>query len=457
MRFDDPWVLFGLIPSLLAVYFAVLATGGLAKRLRGRTPSIAALVLLAAGLLLVSRQPMPWLVAGAAAGTLAISMAIGRLKMRSPRTARLLAGLAVAGNLAVFLAVRWQTGPSLEPLAAGITTFLGVALVLDVFRNVAAVDQPLAAAVALVPLPLLVAGPVVRYREFRTQLPRPVVGMGPFTYGVRRFVTGLLKVLLVAVVLDEPVDAIFNQSPARLTMDAAWLGAMAFSLQLYFQLSGWADMAIGLGRMLGFRFPENFRRPYTADSVRDFWRRWNITLMTGLRDYVNLPIAGRDNPTIGLFANLVLAFSLMGLWHGWGWTVVLWGVYAGLWLALEETGLGARIARLPRVARHAYVLLVVGVGWVLLRAESVPAALTYLATMAGLNWASGVTAHLYLTPASWLALAVALVGAGPLIPSISRWRVSVDAATVSVMLMVGATGIFVWRGVAALRPSRVRR
>lgn len=457
MRFDDPAFLVGLLPALLTVWYVAMAAGSLGRRLGRWAFTAAALVLLAASLVFVREGPWPWLVVGTLVFTLAGAAAIARLREQSPAAARLLLGLVVAGNLTVLIGTRTQSGPSLEPLAIGVVTVLGMAFAFDVFRGEATLEEPLTAAVALLPLPLLVAGPIVRYREFRTQFSRPVIGMGPFTYGVRRFVTGLCKVTLVAAVLARPVTAIFNRPEALLTMDAAWLGAIAFSLQLYFQLSGWSDMAIGLGRMLGFRFPENFRRPYTAESVRDFWRRWNITLMTALRDYVHLPIAGRDIPAARLFVNLVLAFCLMGLWHGSGWTVVVWGVYSGLWLAFEEAGLGARIARLPRPLRHAYVLFVVGLGWVLLRAESVPAALGFLEAMAGLNWASGVTAHQFMTTVSWIALAVAMIGAGPLIPSISRWRVSVDAATVSVMLMVGATGIFVWRGVAALRPSRVRR
>jgi alginate O-acetyltransferase complex protein AlgI len=168
-------------------------------------------------------------------------------------------------------------------------------------------------------------------------------------------------------------------------------------------------------------------------------------------------VAGRENPTLRLFANLVLGFCVMGLWHGSGWSVLFWGFYAGFWLALEEIGLGVWIARLPRVLRHAYVLLVAGVGWVLLRADGMAAALSFVSTMAGMGGAAGTSAHHYLTPASWTALAVALFGAGPLVPSVSRWRVSVDAATVSLLMMLGATGIFVWRNVTALRPSRARR
>jgi alginate O-acetyltransferase complex protein AlgI len=458
MTFANLTFLFVVLPGLLLLYYAAIWIAEFGGGTCNWGFTAAALILLAAGVFVVSRQPFPWLVLAAVAGTVSLSAIVSRARLRSPGTARALLALIVVGNLAAFAASRWTSAGSLEPLAPGVVTFLAIAFAFDVFRGQAVLDRPLVTAMSLIPLPLLVAGPIVRYRDFRLQLANPHVGLGPFTYGVRRFVTGLLKVVLLAATVGALVQRLFETPVEQLTTDAAWLGALALSLQLYFQLSGWSDMAIGLGRMLGFRFPENFRRPYTADSVRDFWRRWNITLMAGLRDYLYLPIAGRDNPTLRLFANLVLGFCVMGLWHGSGWNVLAWAFYAGLWLAFEEIGLGSWIARrLPKLLRHVYVLLVIGVGWVLLRADSLPSALVYLATMAGVAGAPGFAASMYLTIASWLALAVAIVAAGPLIPSVSRWRVSVDAATVSLLMMLGATGLFLWRGVSAVRPSRARR
>jgi alginate O-acetyltransferase complex protein AlgI len=211
-------------------------------------------------------------------------------------------------------------------------------------------------------------------------------------------------------------------------------------------------MAIGLGRMLGFRYPENFRRPYTADSLREFWRRWNITLITWLRDYLSLPIAGHDRPTPRLYVNIVAGFCLVGLWHRLGWNAPLCGLYFGTLLAIEAVGFGARLERWPRAARHVYVLLVVVIGWVILRADTASGAVGFLQTMAGSSGVWAVTADVYLTPQVWLALAVAVIGAGPMVPSISRWRVSVDAGTTSALMMMAATGVFIWRpGAIALR------
>jgi alginate O-acetyltransferase complex protein AlgI len=312
----------------------------------------------------------------------------------------------------------------------------------------------------LVQFPLMLAGPIVRYRDFSSQHSGLTVSLGGFTYGMRRLTIGLVKVVLVAGTLALPTDAIFALPAPKLSADAAWLGAVCYSLQLYYQFSGCSDMAIGLGRMLGIRYPENFRRPYTADSVREFWRRWNITLMTWLRDYLRLPIAERDDPTPRLYANIVFGFCFVGLWHGGGRGVVIWSLYSGMWLALEAVGLGARVGQLPAFVRHVYLLAVVMIGWVILRADTPSGALAFLQTMAGLKGLHGRTAQHYFTLPMGIALGAAIVGAGPMVPAISRWRVSLDAAAVSALMMLAATGFFLWRGVSflvsSLLPTRRR-
>ena len=172
--------------------------------------------------------------------------------------------------------------------------------------------------------------------------------------------------------------------------------------------------------------------------------------MTWLRDYLRLPIAERDEPAPRLYANIVIGFCLVGLWHGGGRGVVVWSLYSGTWLALEAVGLGAEVRRLPAPVRHVYLLTVVMIGWVILRADNLSGALAFLQTMAGLNGLAGSTAQHYLTLPVGFALGVAIVGAGPMVPAISRWRVSLDAATVSVLMMIAATGFFLWRGVTFL-------
>jgi D-alanyl-lipoteichoic acid acyltransferase DltB (MBOAT superfamily) len=462
LRLDDPLVFFLLLAILLALYFVFLSAEPLVARMGTWAAHLPTWLLLTASLLVVWQGALRWLLVAVAAVTLIVAARLDHDRA-GPRQGPLPAPLAVmvAINLAVFVFSRLPgMGHSVLPLGIAVLTCLATAYAVDVYRREATTDRPHVALLYLVQFPLMLAGPIVRYRDFSSQHSGLTVSLGGFAYGMRRLTIGLVKVVLVARVLALPTDAIFALPVPKLSADAAWLGAVCFSLQLYYQFSGCSDVAIGLGRMLGFRYPENFRRPYTADSVREFWRRWNITLMTWLRDYLRLPIAERDDPAPRLYVNIVIGFCLVGLWHGGGRGVVIWSLYSGMWLALEAVGLGVRVKTLPAFVRHVYLLTVVMIGWVILRADTPSGALAFLQTMAGLNGLAGRTAWHYLTLPLGVALGVAIVGAGPMVPAISRWRVSLDAATVSALMMVAATGFFLWRGVSflvgSLLPNRLR-
>jgi alginate O-acetyltransferase complex protein AlgI len=354
--------------------------------------------------------------------------------------------------------VRYRLPASVFALSGAVVVVAhAVAYFVDVARGQATARQPLLSALYLLQFPLFPAGPLVRFRDFAANLPKlaTVAGLGSFTYGVRRVIIGWVKVDLVAGVLAGPVDSVFALPPGRLSAGVAWLAAICAALELYYRFSGYADFAIGIGRMLGFRYPENFRRPYTADSIREFWRRWSVTTITWLRDYVSLPIAGRDVPTPGLFANIVVGFIVIGLWHGGGSTTIAWAIYSATWLALEALWLSPMIERLPRVLRHVYVLLIVVVGWVVLRSPAVAPLMNVLQAMAG--FADGgrlaYQASRYLDWSVGTALVVAIVGAGPLVPWISRWRVTLDATTAAAVMMFSAFWLFVWRPAAMAREA----
>lgn len=406
MRFEDEAFLLGFLPVFLTAYFVAAAAPP------GRVP--------------VVRAALPHLVLAAASLAFLWSLVTTR---------------GVGGALAV-----------------AVVACLAISYVVDRRRGDAPRARTLTGALYLVQFPILLGGPLIRYRDFQAQIARRLLSLGAFTYGVRRFAIGFIKVVLVAAPLGRPVDRIFSLPASLLSADAAWFGAACFGLQLYFQFSGYADMAIGLGRMIGLRYPENFRRPYTADSLREFWRRWNITLVTWLRDYAGFPIAGRDAPTAGLTLTLVAGFCLIGLWHRPGWMALAWGVYAGLWLAIETIWMGSRVARWPAPLRHAYVLLIALVGWAILRSGTPAGAWIVLKAMAGWPALFVLTAHRFVTMDVGMALVAGVLFAGPLVPSISRWRVSLDAAAVSVLLMGAATGVFLWRSGAqlagAIRPRR---
>lgn len=450
MRFESWAFLFEFLPVLLAIFFLVRGLALLLRQSAKTITRLSLIVLIAGSLWVVLHIEFGWLLAAMLACSLVTAMGIERIQRQTPDSplAAGLAALTVTGIVVVFVVARWQMDGRTFAFA-GVTVLAchAIAFVFDVYRREANTRDPLASALYLLQFPVLPAGPLVRSRDFAQQHLRLVdfVSLGGFTYGMRRLVIGVVKITLVGGTLAVPVDAIVGLPAARLSTEAAWLLAVCYALELYFVLAGYADIAIGIGRMFGLRYPENFRRPYVADSIREFWRRWHITAITWLRDYLSLPIAGRDAPTPRLFLNIVLAFCLLGLWQGGGTTVLLWAAYSGGWLALEAIGLGARMERLPRIVRHSYVLLVVLVGFVLLRAESAAQAWLLLKAMVGIEPLTAQPVGRYLTWQVWTALFVAIVGAGPLVPWISRWRVTLDAATAAIVMMTTALSLLLWR------------
>jgi len=307
------------------------------------------------------------------------------------------------------------------PIGISFFTFHAVSYVVDVYRKDAAAQKgPVQAALYLLLFPQLIAGPIVRYREIADQLARRRASMDDLAAGIQRFVIGLGKKMLVANVVAVPVDRIFAMPADQLTAGHAWLAMACYTIQIYFDFSGYSDMAIGLARMFGFRFPENFRHPYSARSVQDFWRRWHISLSAWFRDYVYVPLGGNRGTPRRTYLNLVTVFFLCGLWHGASWTFVVWGLYHGLFLVLERSGAADWLDARPAALGRVYTVLVVLVGWVFFRADSMTAAAGMLRAMAGASPAlpTPFGAGWYLTPEVALALAAGAVGSMPWVPAV---------------------------------------
>lgn len=360
-----------------------------------------------------------------------------------------------------FAAASFPVPGLLAPLGLAIFTCHAVSYAADIHRGEAAAPRnPVHALTYLLLFPFLVAGPLVRFRDVSAHLAERQVGMAGFAYGVRRFTIGLAKVWLIAETLAPPAALAFSMPAGTLDAAHAWLGLACFSLQIYFALSGYADMALGLGRMLGFRLPEHFRWPYAADSLHGFWRRWAMTLTAWFDGYARLPLqpAHGTSPARETRAilSLLLLFLLIAAWHGGGWPLLLWGVWHGAAVALERTPWGTLLASLPAPLRHGYVLVVVTAGWILFRADGLTGAAVYAYALAGLGAAPSLNNPLPLTGGVQLALVAGAVAAVPLLPAVNRWSVTVDAIATALQMIVSAAAIFVWTRVLARPCGRVR-
>ncbi len=269
------------------------------------------------------------------------------------------------------------------PVGISFFTFQKLSYVIDVHRRQLRAETHIVDfALYVAMFPQLVAGPIVRYLDLCPQLKENRESWERFYSGTLRFIWGLAKKLLLADACGQIADAAFGLPPALLDTKTAWLGAVAYTLQIYFDFSAYADMAIGLGLLFGFRLPENFNRPYSAVSITDFWRRWHMTLSRWFRDYVYIPLGGNRKGGLRTCVNLVVVCTLCGIWHGANWTFVVWGLYHGVLLVLERIGGIYRLADEDyRIRRRALTLFLVIVGWVLFRADDIPHAMRYLTVM----------------------------------------------------------------------------
>ncbi|HUR27476.1 MAG TPA: MBOAT family O-acyltransferase, partial [Planctomycetota bacterium] len=329
------------------------------------------------------------------------------------------------------------------PLGISFFTFQAFSYVIDIYRRDGRVQHnPINFALYKSLFPQLIAGPIVRYKDVDEQITSRQTTFDGFAYGVRRFVLGLGKKMLVANAAAEVADKIFNSHDA-LPTPVAWLGILAYTIQIYFDFSGYSDMAIGLGRMFGFRFLENFDHPYVARSVTEFWRRWHISLSTWFRDYLYIPLGGNRGSAQRTYFNLVLVFFLCGLWHGASTTFVVWGLYHGMFLVLERLGLGRWLGARHAAIRHVYLLLVVMLGWVFFRAENMPRAFAFLSALAGAGAAPAtMPLGLFLDPRIALALACGVIGSIPWLPALQAWSSRrMSAGRVGVPIALEAVGL----------------
>lgn len=291
------------------------------------------------------------------------------------------------------------------PIGISFYTFQAMSYTIDVYRDDVRVQKNLIDfGMYITMFPQLIAGPIVRYADVQDQLADRSVTTADFSEGVMRFVVGLGKKVLLANQMGAVWSDIYALG-GDVSALMAWTGAIAYTFQIYFDFSGYSDMAIGLGRMFGFKFPENFRYPYQSVSITDFWRRWHITLSTWFKEYLYIPLGGNRRGLARQALNLLIVWSLTGFWHGAGWNFVMWGLYYFVILFIEKLFLLKALDKLPKFFRHVYALVLIIIGWVIFASDDVSVLLPYLGSMFGANGAiGGMDVYTLLTKAVLLII-----------------------------------------------------
>jgi alginate O-acetyltransferase complex protein AlgI len=378
----------------------------------------------------------------------ALNYGAGLAIARNRARARLWLVLGVGANLALlgwfkyagFLgsAVNTAFGAGLPvpqialPLGISFFTFQGISYLVDVYRGeVTAQSSFLRFATYKALFPQLIAGPIVRYRQIAAEIGQRTLSNQRLLAGFQLFALGLAQKVLIANTLALPADRLFGALYNDLSALTAWLGLLCYTLQIYYDFCGYSNMAIGIGHMLGFTFPPNFDRPYSARSLTEFWQRWHISLSSWFRDYLYIPLGGNRRGLLRTYVNLAIVFLLCGLWHGAAWTFVMWGFWHGAWLIVERMGLRAWLERLYRPLAQAWTLAVVMLGWVWFRAPDLASAAGYFGALSGAAtapaaypWQAEIGSVEIAAIVVGLVFALAPTGRGPgapRVPAAGRW------------------------------------
>ena len=379
MNFTSVTFLFFFLPLVVALYFALPRRGWRNGVLLGASLLFyswgegAGIVLLLASIAmnhafshLIARRGQPWLALGIVAN-LALLIAFKYAGLIGDSVVQLGGGTPDAGA-----AYRLPL-----PLGISFFTFQAMSLLVDVSRGSAPARSIFRTGLFISLFPQLIAGPIVRWDEIAAQIEARRETWARFCDGAKLFVLGLAQKVLIADPVSRISDPAFNADPGTLATGSAWLGLVAFTIQIFFDFAGYSNMAIGMGRAFGFDLPANFRQPYSSASFQEFWRRWHMTLSRWFRDYLYIPLGGSRAGEARTYRNLLIVFVLCGLWHGAAWTFLLWGLWHGAFLVAERLGRKAGFPKVPRIIGVAYTVLFVMLGWVLFRADSLDHALAY--------------------------------------------------------------------------------
>lgn len=311
----------------------------------------------------------------------------------------------------------------LLPIGISFFSFQSITYVVDTYRNIHKPMERLTDYMLyIIMFPQLIAGPIVRYCDIADEIRSREQNWSEILQGFYRFVIGLSKKVLIADVIGRQVDTLLAGDLLTMGTGTAWITIIAYTMQLYFDFSGYSDMAIGLGKIMGFHFPENFDNPYNSASVSEFWRRWHITLGTFMRNYLYIPLGGNRCSKPRMYFNLWVVFLLSGLWHGASWNFVIWGAYHGFWLVLERIGLGKVYEKMGKIPSVIITFLIVTIGWAIFRIENLPDAFSFISRLFAFDFQSIVlisSPHFYVTLV--LAIVLAFIVLSPFGKKMQNW------------------------------------
>lgn len=333
----------------------------------------------------------------------------------------------IVDNINIFFNTSFNI-PTIElPIGISFYTFQAMSYVIDVYRKDGKVQKNIFyLALYISMFPQLVAGPIVRYETVDKQIEKRSYSFDKFNLGLERVVKGLFKKVIISNTIGELASIIYGLPYAEMTVATAWIGAIAYTFQIYFDFSGYSDMAIGLGKMLGFDFLENFNYPYISKSVSEFWRRWHISLGSWFKDYVYIPLGGSRNGTVKLYRNLAIVWLITGIWHGASWNFILWGVYFGVFIILERAFLQNILNKLPNVIQHIYLMIIVIFGWVLFSQEDIASTIEYIKVMLGLGNYKIINDYtVFYIKEYWIIICIAIVSSIPILQQIKNLDIKI--------------------------------
>lgn len=344
----------------------------------------------------------------------------------------------IVGNLSKIFDFSVETKSIYMPIGISFFTFQGMSYVFDVYmKNAEVKKNPLDIALYISLFPQLIAGPIVRYKTVADEIDGRFETLDLFSTGVIRFIVGLSKKVLLANKFGIIADEIFKlNGNYNLSVPLSWFGVLMFALQIYYDFSGYSDMAIGLGKMFGFNFLENFDYPYISKSITEFWRRWHMSLGTWFRDYIYIPLGGNRVSVPRHIFNMFIVWLLTGFWHGASWNYIIWGLYFFVFLVIEKYVFGNKFEKVPKIFRHLYALIVILVGWVIFKEENSFLLLKYLKAMFSVGLKPTIGGVTYYLKEYYIEIFLGIIFSANILKAFEKGKKTIPAISIYFILLI---------------------